>query len=379
MNVRVLLGTKQTMRRAATESSGEVSHVSSINSRSNSHSESLYHDDCEEEASYSSQSNSDDLSERLRPSSKGWSIECIRTSCGSVVNSEKCQMTIISLIVINSIMMGLGTFDFVTENPDVERAFQTMDKVFLIIFTVEITLQFIYRGFGLFCDGWLVFDLVIIIFSWSFDSLQIVRAFRIFRALRLVARIAPLRKLILALFAVLPRMTAITLLLLIVFYIFAVLFTALFKDLDLSDDYFSRLDSTLLTLMQMMTMEWIVPARECMAVYYWAWIPFVGFVMVSGFIVFNLIVAVVCDAVAVIEREERDDEDESLCEPSQLSLAQQRIDEMSGEVTTLLQKQKEIQVALQLLAQELYALDAVQSVNAEGTHELNGNAGQPPS
>ena len=37
-----------------------------------------------------------------------------------------------------------------------------------------------------------------------------------------------------------------------------------------------------------------------MAQVWWAWIPFVSFVVITGFIVFNLIVAVVCKAIPEI-------------------------------------------------------------------------------
>jgi hypothetical protein len=68
--------------------------------------------------------------------------------------------------------------------------------IFLSIFTVELGLQFIYYGWRLFFDGWLVFDLVIIVLSWALQGGQIARAFRIFRALRLITRIAVLRNLV---------------------------------------------------------------------------------------------------------------------------------------------------------------------------------------
>ena len=37
-----------------------------------------------------------------------------------------------------------------------------------------------------------------------------------------------------------------------------------------------------------------------MAQVWWAWIPFILFVVITGFIVFNLIVAVVCEAISEI-------------------------------------------------------------------------------
>lgn len=187
------------------------------------------------------------------------SIQEFRDLCGAAVNHPMVQVTIILLIVVNALLMGIGTFDFVTNNPAVNYAFDEVDKAFLIIFTIELILQFIYRGIHLFTDGWLLFDTVIVVLSWSLESLQIVRAFRIFRAVRLVTRVAVLKNLILAIFAVAPSMAAIVVFLVLILYIYAVMCTVLFGDLfeeQVTDqDYFGTLFLSLFTLFQMSTLE----------------------------------------------------------------------------------------------------------------------------
>ena len=106
-----------------------------------------------------------------------------------------------------------------------------------------------------------------------------------------------------------PRMLAIGLLLFLVSYIFAVMFTQLFKDLypvHISEDYFGRIDDTFFTLFQIMTLDaWSDIAREVMVVYKWAWLPFVVFVIVTGFVVVNLIIAVICDAISALHDDEK--------------------------------------------------------------------------
>jgi hypothetical protein len=119
-----------------------------------------------------------------------------RAQCGAAVNSNRAQAFVVFLIALNAAQIGIGTFDFVTENPSVDSAFEKVDFAFLTIFTVELGLQFFYRGLTLFLDGWLVFDFIIIVVSWSFSGLTIIRAFRIFRALRLVTRIKVMKNLV---------------------------------------------------------------------------------------------------------------------------------------------------------------------------------------
>ena len=237
-------------------------------------------------------------------------LKKFRLVAGRIVNDDRVQLLIVLMISVNAIMMGLATFDFVAKNPEVDAAFEKTDQAFLIIFTFELVMQFIYHGFRLFLDGWLVFDFIIILLSWAFASAQIIRAFRIFRALRLITRVEVMRNLVTALFSVMPRMAAIGLLLFLIFYIFAVMFTSLFKNLYREKktfyDYFGRLDATFFTLFQIMTLdEWSAVAREVMETYTWAWAPFVAFVIISGFVVVNLIIAVICDAIAALHDDAR--------------------------------------------------------------------------
>ena len=279
-----------------------------------------------------------------------------RLMCGKIVDNPATQLFIISLIIINAIMMGIGTFDFVTNNPNVNEAFELVDRVFLSIFTIEIGLQFIYRLFALFTDAWLVFDVIIVVTSWSVASMQIVRSFRIFRAFRLVTRIGPLRELVMAIAAVMPRIYAIGMLLLLIFYIYAVLFTELFRTLTLSANYFTRLDASLFTCVELMTLEWADIAREVMAQMPWAWLPISTFIAITGFIVFNLIVAVICDAVKVVKEEisaEEHKDDPIVTSITKLKDAQTRIWDLSKEVQTMRSRQAELESAVEILAAEL--------------------------
>jgi hypothetical protein len=123
-----------------------------------------------------------------------------RRKCGEAVNHPRVQLAIVALIAVNALMMGIGTFDFIKDYPDRERVFELTDRCFLMIFTIELFVQFIYRGSMLLTDGWLVFDLVIIVTSWAFAELQIIRAFRIFRALRLITRVQVMQNLVIGTF-----------------------------------------------------------------------------------------------------------------------------------------------------------------------------------
>ena len=136
---------------------------------------------------------------------------------------------IIALIVVNALMMGIATFDFVTEDERLSQTFEQIDGIFLKIFTAEVSLAIFHflrldritfkAGIMVFPPqedeerkerasnkSWLIFDALVVIMSWAFASVSIIRAFRILRALRLIAKIKSMRSVILALTRVLPKM-----------------------------------------------------------------------------------------------------------------------------------------------------------------------------
>jgi hypothetical protein len=250
-------------------------------------------------------------------------------------------------------MMGLATFDFVSDNAQISYAMEIVDEIFLIIFTVESGMQLLYHGWHLLQDAWLVFDLSIVLLSWYLHALQVVRAFRIFRAFRLITRLTVLKNLILAIFAVAPSMGSITALLLLIMYVFAVLCTELFGTLFVDGvtdiDYFSTLHTSLFTLFQMMTLEdWADIVRQIMAVNYWAWIIFSTYLVCTGFILYSLVIAVVCDAVAVSENDSK--EEVKLAQKLETS---QRVSQLQKRVQKLASQQKVAMAAIQQALQEL--------------------------
>ena len=237
-------------------------------------------------------------------------LRLIRNKVGGFVNSTPIQSLMLALIIVNAIMMGIGTFSFVSDT-DLDQDFETTDQVFLYIFTVELALQLFYWGLESIKDPWLVFDFVIVICSHALSQIQVIRAVRIFRALRLVTHLKTMRDLVEALAKTLPRMAGITALLSLIIYIFSVMFTEFFRDMyhngEIEQPYFARLDGSLLTSFQMMTFDnWAEIAREVMAHKPWAWLPFVAFILMTGFMVVHLVIAVICDAIADLHDDDKE-------------------------------------------------------------------------
>merc|ERR1719245_2053369 len=227
-----------------------------------------------------------------------------------------------TLIIINALTMGLATYPAVRFNPRAQSIFDNIDFIFLLIFTIELALNFMYHGIYLFLNGWLVFDFFVVMSSWFFSSLKVIRTFRIFRSLRLIGRIPSLRKLIDALFTQ--------------------LFMNLYSEGYSTWDYFSRLDITLFSLFQMMTLnDWSPIARDAMAMYGWAWIPFIAFVILQSFIMMNMIIAALCNSMTIIrenEELEKAKESEGNNIESDVDNLQKQVDSMTQTVLNIIGK-----------------------------------------
>ena len=109
----------------------------------------------------------------------------------SLWKSQLWRIFFLAFIISSSIMIGIGTFEFITENEHANAVFYYCDLVFLSIFSVEMGLDIFHLRYDAVTDIWLIFDFLIIIISWiSVDSLgegtndfQVMGSLCIFRVL----------------------------------------------------------------------------------------------------------------------------------------------------------------------------------------------------
>lgn len=233
-----------------------------------------------------------------------------RDRCGVLVNSVPVQSFMTLLIITNSLLLGVLTFRSIKEHEEAGQILEYVDLGILVCFTIECIFHIIYLGpCRALQNGWILFDSIVVFFSWVFmgSSFVILRSFRIFRIFSLVSRWDSLRSLFLAIGQTIPKMASIWAALMIVFYIFCVLYTTLYQDLFdqgyLSEDYFGRLDKTFVTLFQIMTLDnWSEVAREVMKARGTSFIGFFFFIIFTSFFVINLVVAVICESLIALHR-----------------------------------------------------------------------------
>jgi voltage-gated sodium channel len=222
-----------------------------------------------------------------------------------IVDSSIFQNFIIGVIIFNGITMGMETSKNIMDSYG--DLLHVIDMIVISIFMVEIAMRIYAYRLPFFKNGWNLFDFTIVGISLvpSSAGFEILRILRVFRLFRLVTVVPQMRKIVVALVSVIPGMISIATLLILIFYIFAIMATQLFG--ESFPQWFGTLGESFYTLFQIMTLEsWSMGiARPIMEVHPLAWTFFVPFIFVVTFIMINLIIAIVVDAMNEIKEEEQ--------------------------------------------------------------------------
>lgn len=176
-----------------------------------------------------------------------------------------------------------------------------IDRAFLTVFCIEIALKWLHYREKFLKDPWQVFDLSVVAIALipASGPLSILRAFRILRALRMISVIPRLRQVVTGLMSSIPGLGAVGGILGLVFYVAAVMATALFGPTH--DEWFGTIPKSAYSLFQVMTLEsWSMGiVRPIMEEHHWAWLFFVPFIIITTFIMLNLMIAVIVNSMQV--------------------------------------------------------------------------------
>lgn len=221
-----------------------------------------------------------------------------------LVESKKFQNFIIILIILNGISMGLETSKSIMAS--YSSIIQAFDIFVITVFTIEVTLRIIVHRVSFFKDPWSLFDLFVVVISLipSSGSFSVLRILRVLRLFRLITVVPQMRKIVVALISVIPGMLSIIGLMSLIFYVFAIMATNLYS--ESFPQWFGNLGDSFYSLFQIMTLEsWSMGiVRPIMDQHPLAWAFFVPFIFVATFIMINLVVAIIVDAMSIIKEEE---------------------------------------------------------------------------
>lgn len=213
-----------------------------------------------------------------------------------IVEDRRFKRAVLALIVINAVLLGLETSR--TLSASMMNSIILANQVILGAFVIELSLRIAVYRLDFFRDGWSLFDFAIVGIALIAPSgaFQVVRALRILRAFRLVSTVTSLRRVVEGLLGAIPGIASVLFLLVLVLYIAGVMSTILFR--DVAPDNFGHLGISLFSLFQIMTLEgWAEIATGVMADYEWAWVFFIGYILVATFLVLNLVIGVVVSSI----------------------------------------------------------------------------------
>lgn len=219
----------------------------------------------------------------------------------SIIFNPKIQYAILALIVLNALSLGLETVKDLSSETRI--LLEYFDTFALYVYVVELTLKHIASGFKFWKDGWNIFDFVIVAIAFipAGSSLSVFRGLRILRVLRLVSTIRPLKIIVVGLLKAIPSISWLILLVMINIYLFAVIGTNFFG--ERFPEFFGSLEASFFTLFQIMTLEsWSMGiARPILQEFDYAYIYFVSFILINSFVMLNLFVGVIVNAMGNIE------------------------------------------------------------------------------
>ncbi len=215
--------------------------------------------------------------------------------CQRVVGSKYFEPVIITIIVLNSLILGLETSKGLEERFGDQM--RLGNQVALVIFIVEAIIKLVAlapRSYRYFKDGWNVFDFIVIVAALIPATGQlavIARLARLLRAMRLISAVKELRLIISALVRSIPSVGHVMVLMGIIVYIYAIMGYHFFHTHD--PENWGTLGLSLLTLFNIITLEgWIEVMATAMELNGYAWIYFVSFVVVGTFVVINLLIGI---------------------------------------------------------------------------------------
>jgi len=221
----------------------------------------------------------------------------LRDKIGAFIDRSAFRNAILGVILFNAVILGMETSKPLMEA--IGPVLITLDALCLAIFVGEILAKLYVQRGKFFRDGWNLFDFIIVGVALvpAAQGLSVLRALRILRLLRVVSVAPSLRRVIEGLLNALPGMGSVFLLMALIFYIGAVMATKLFG--AAFPDWFGTLGKSGYSLFQIMTLEsWSMGiVRPVMEVYPYAWMFFVPFILLTTFVVLNLVVGLVVNSM----------------------------------------------------------------------------------
>jgi voltage-gated sodium channel len=215
----------------------------------------------------------------------------------SVIEDPRTDRIILWLIVLNAITLGLETSESVMSRHG--TWLRLLDRLIIGIFVIEILARLVVQRLAFFKQGWNLFDALVVSIALApaTSGFSVIRALRVLRVLRLVTAVPALQRVVGGFIKALPGMGSIVLLIALIFYVSSVMAVNLYgKEFP---DLFGTLGASLFTLFTIMTLEgWVEGVvNPIMERHPNAWLFFIPFIIFTTFMVLNLFIGIIVNAI----------------------------------------------------------------------------------
>jgi len=246
---------------------------------------------------------------------------CFRAAFRDFYNKDSTQAVVSIIIMLNGLLYIIQTTAWTdnccVRNSDAQEIVDLIDLGFLLLYTVELTLNFYAHFFWDFwrTTKWNWFDFTVILASWlPAQNLAAIRLLRTLRLIRISGRcgsfafiIKTLRKSMTGVASLLGLLVGITI-------IFAILGVGLFGEVsDKFEDFFTTLWTLFITLNGE---SWPEFAEPLIDEFWYTRLYFGTFLITISVIVLNMIIAVFVQKTAEVLNEQRDE----ICSKSKSNL-----------------------------------------------------------
>ncbi|MGK2933479.1 MAG: ion transporter [Solirubrobacterales bacterium] len=229
-------------------------------------------------------------------------------ACARLAASQRFQLTIFGVIVLNAIVLGASTYDSI-EDKHGDTLF-LLNEIFLGIFIAEILIRLASYGNrpqDYFKDRWNVFDFIVVFAVFIpgvRENATILRLVRLLRVVRVISILPDLRVLISGMGRALKPIGAMAAMTILLLFVYGMVGVQLFGE-EIPERW-GNIGSAMLTLFTVLTLEgWNEILFTAQEVTQYAWIFLVSFVLMASFLVINILIAVIITSVEEAREEER--------------------------------------------------------------------------
>ncbi|WP_099038635.1 ion transporter [Mycobacterium neglectum] len=220
--------------------------------------------------------------------------------CRALINNRSFELFIVGVIVINAIVLGMGTYaDLASRH---EPLFATIYNVILGIYVVELLIRltaYRWNPREFVKDGWNIFDFIVVVASFVpalRANAMLLRMVRLLRIVRLVRFLPDLRVLVSAAGRSVPGIASLAAATFVLIFIYGMAGWVLFGSHDPAN--YGNVGLAMLTMFVMLTLE-NFPDNVAMGqeISQWTILFFISYVLLASFLIFNLFIGIVLNSM----------------------------------------------------------------------------------